>query len=402
LNIYLPNEESIMISKEELRIMLLEMEADRVEKTISTNDANKFGEAICAFSNDMAAKGLPGYLIVGANDDGSLAGINIDENLIQRLLDFRTDGRIVPPPTMVVEKFTFTEGELAVVEVIPSKVPPVRFKGKVCIRIGPRKGIANEAEERILSEKRSTFARTFDTQPCFDSTLKDLSLDIFKLTYLPTAIDEDTLNKNGREIKEQLASLKFYDIRSDCPTYAGILMFGNNPRFFLPGARVQYVKFAGKDEVSDFVYEHSFDGDLTTQMRVMNDFIKAQIVKQVQHELGEEYRFTYPAAAIQELLYNAVIHRDYKSNAPIKFYEYSDRIEIINPGGLYGDARPENFPNRNDYRNPTLAEAAKNLGYINSFNVGVKRAEAALEKNGNPKPEFLIHEVNSFGVIIYK
>ncbi len=106
-----------MISKEDLGNMLLEMEADRMEKTISKTDTNKFGEAICSFSNDMAAKGLPGYLIVGANDDGSIEGIDIDEQIIQTLLSFRTDGRIVPPPTMIVDKFSFDEGELAVVEV---------------------------------------------------------------------------------------------------------------------------------------------------------------------------------------------------------------------------------------------------------------------------------------------
>ncbi|MGB0950185.1 MAG: ATP-binding protein, partial [Marinirhabdus sp.] len=325
-----------------------------------------------------------------------------DEKVMQTLSSFRTDGRIVPPPTMVLKKFTFNEGDLAVVEVQPSKIPPVRFKGKVCIRIGPRKGIANEVEDRILIEKRSTFARTFDTQPCYGSTLDDLSKDIFKLNYLPTAIDEATLKKNDRDLKQQLASLKFYDLKEDCPTNAGILLFGTNPRFYIPGAYVQYVKFTGRDELSDFDHEYKFEGDLTTQMKIMNDFIKSQIVKKVQHTLTEDYQYSYPAAAIQELLYNAVVHRDYQSNAQIKFYEYSDRIEIINPGGLFGDARPENFPDTNDYRNPALAEAAKNLGYINSFNVGVKRAKASLEKNGNPKPKFIVDQPTSFGVKIYK
>ena len=63
---------------------------------------------------------------------------------------------------------------------------------------------------------------------------------------------------------------------------------------------------------------------------------------------------------------------------------------------------PENFPNKNDYRNPTLAEAAKNLGFINSFNVGVKRAIATLAKNGNPEPTFIVDQTTSFGVTIYK
>ncbi len=391
-----------MISKEQLTLLLSQLEADRIEKTISKTDADKFGEAICSFCNDMAGHGSSGYLIVGANDDGSLNGTIVDEQLLQTLLSYRTDGRIVPPPAMAVAKFSYPDGDVAVVEVKPSPFPPVRYKGKVCVRIGPRKGTANETEERILSEKRSTFARSFDTQPCYGSTLEDISTDIFKLTYLPSAIDEETLRINGREIKQQLASLKFYDLTANCPTNAGILMFGKNPKFYIAGAHVQYVRFTGEDEVSDFEYEHSFDGDLTTQMKLMDGFIKSQISKKVQQKLGEEYSFSYPPSAIQELLYNAIIHKDYQSNAAIKFYEFSNRIEITNPGGLFGDARPENFPNKNDYRNPALAEAAKNLGYINSFNVGIKRAIAALAKNGNPAPTFIYDQQTSFSVVIYK
>ena len=391
-----------MVTQDELLKMLTDLEADRIEKTISINDTEKFGEAICSFSNDMPGHNMPGYLIIGANDDGSLCGATIAEKTIQTLLDFRTDGRIVPPPALVVSRFICKDGEIAVVEVQPSRIPPVRYKGKVCIRVGPRKGIANEAEERILSERRSTFARTFDMQPCLGSTINDLSIDIFKNSYLPAAIDEETLVANGREIHEQLASLKFYDLKENCPANAAIILFGKNPRYFMPGNYVQYVRFTGEDETSDFDFEYRFEGDLTTQLRVMTDFIKSQIEKKVQHSLGEQYISAYPASAVQELLYNAVIHRDYQSNAPVKFYEFTDRIEITNPGGLFGDARPENFPNKNDYRNPALAEAAKNLGYINSFNVGVKRAIAALKKNGNPSPKFIVDQSTSFGVIIYK
>lgn len=391
-----------MINQGELQKILVSMETDRIEKTTSLTDTKKFGEAICSFCNDLSGKKLPGYLLIGVHDDGTLNGTKIDEAFLQKILDFRTDGRIVPPPAMVVEKFTFPEGDIAVVEVQPSRVPPVRFKGKVCVRVGLRKGTANEAEERILSEKRSTFARTFDTQPCYGSTIEDISTDIFKLTYLPTAIDEETLRINGRDEKEQLASLKFYDLQDDCPTNAGVLMFGKNPLYFLPGAYVQYVRFNGQDEISDFEYETKFSGDLTTQMRFMEEFIKSIIIKKVLYNIGEQHQYNYPLFAIKELLFNAIIHRDYQSNAPIKFYEYIDRIEISNSGGLYGNARPENFPMENDYRNPILAEAAYNLGYVNRFNLGIKRAIAALEKNGNLSPKFHINQTTNFKAIIYK
>lgn len=391
-----------MITQEELNRLLPLLEQDRMEKTISRNDSEKFGEAICSFANDLPNHKLPGYLVVGVKDDGSRAGMDMDEKQLQTLLGFRTDGRIVPPPALTVTKFTYPDGEVAVVEVQPHFLPPVRFKGKVCVRVGPRKGTANEAEERILSEKRSAFARTFDVFPCKGSTLDDISIDLFKLRYLPSAIDTETLASNNRELKQQLASLKFYDLKEDCPTYTGILMFGNNPRFFIPGGYVQYVRFKGEDEASDFDFEYRFEGDLTTQLGEMESFIKSSIVKMVLPELGGDYVSVYPLRAIRELLFNAVIHKDYQSNAPIKFYEFSDRIEISNAGGLFGKARPENFPNENDYRNPAIAEAAKNLGYINAFNVGVKAAISALLKNGSPPPEFIKDQPSTFLVKIFK
>jgi len=234
-----------MISKEELDQLLPQPEQDRVEKTISRNDAAKFGEAICSFANDLPNHKLPGYLLVGVNDDGTRAGMTIDEQQLQTLLDFRTDGRIVPPPALTVAKFSYPDGDIAVVEVQPHFLPPVRYKGKLCVRAGLRKGTANEAEERILTEKRSAFARTFDVFPCKGSGLDDISIELFKLRYLPSAIDAETLMENHRDLKAQLASLKFYDIKEDCPTYAGILMFGNNPRFFIPGGICAICSFLG-------------------------------------------------------------------------------------------------------------------------------------------------------------
>ena len=63
----------------------------------------------------------------------------------------------------------------------------------------------------------------------------------------------------------------------------------------------------------------------------------------------------------RELLMNAIMHRDYESNAPVAFYEYDDHIEIQNAGGLYGKVSANNFPNVSDYRNPFIAEAMEVL-----------------------------------------
>ena len=99
---------------------------------------------------------------------------------------------------------------------------------------------------------------------------------------------------------------------------------------------------------------------------------------------------------LRELVMNGIMHRDYQGNAPIHFYQYADRLEIVNHGGLYGRARPENFPNVSDYRNPIIAEAIKVLGYVNCYNRGINMVQEELEENGNGKAEFSFRLITAF------
>lgn len=398
-----------MISKDEVWALAQGIEEDRVEKTTSIKLSNsqvrdKYGEAICAFANDLPAHNKPGYLLIGVSNDGTLSGLKVEDRLLQSLMDFRTDGRIVPPPSMSVAKFGYDTGDVAVVEVMPHQLPPVRYEHRVHIGIGPRRAQANEQDERILNEKRSSHVTHFDAQPCMESSLEDISQEIFQNTYLPNAVSPEILQENHREPLNQLASLKFFDLKNNKPTNAGILMFGKNPMFFLPGAYIQYVRFEGNTVVEGFQRELRFSGDLTTQMRVIEDFIKTQVVhtraQRVENSLREEYISNYPWVALREFLFNSIIHRDYSSASFIKFYEFDDYIEITNPGGLFGNAQ-QNFPENNDYRNPTIAEATRTLGYVNRFNVGIKNAKEALAKNGNVEPEFFVDSLTNFTVKIF-
>ena len=394
-----------MLSTEELINMLSDLESDRIERTVSENKTDKFSEAICAFSNDFPNHKQPGYLIIGAEDKtGKLAGLNISDKLLTSLAAIRNNGQILPQPSLTIQKYSLPEGEVAVVEVFPSPFPPVRYQGKVWIRVGPSKAIANEAEELRLIEKRTANTRTFDVSPVFNSTLADINIELFKLTYLPNAVDADTLASNHREIKQQLASLRLYDLVYDRPTYAGILLLGNNPKFYMPGAYVQYVLFSGDSMDSEVVNEVEFSGDLLSTMRQLDLFVKNNIEERPVRvsALKELMTRNYPFRAIRELLNNAVMHRNYESNAPVKFYEFSDRIEISNPGGLYGSARPDNFPHQNDYRNPIIAEALKIMGYVNKFNRGIATAQAELKTNGNPPAEFIYDLPLHFSVTLRK
>jgi ATP-dependent DNA helicase RecG len=109
----------------------------------------------------------------------------------------------------------------------------------------------------------------------------------------------------------------------------------------------------------------------------------------------------YPIVALQQLARNAVMHRAYdETNAPIRLYWFSDRIEIQNPGGPFGLVKRQNFGTGiADYRNPHLAEAMRNLGYVQRFGIGIPTAQKELAKNGNPPAEFFVEDSHLLAVL---
>ena len=389
------------MNKKTVRELINSKETFRVERTTSTTDQDKFCRAICAFSNDLPRSGKPGYLLIGVSDDGNLSGLQVTDELLKYFAGLRTDGNILPIPAMTVDHVSFEKGDVIVVKVLPSTEPPVRYKGRCHIRIGPRKDIATLTEENILSEKRLSSLKSFDMSTCREASLSDLDLAAFSRIYLPKAVAEDVLESERRDIKSQLSSLRLYDKQADCPTNAAVLLFGKNTKYFFPGAYIQHVLFDGLDNAADILNQNEFFGSLVSMLPRLEAFVETSVIQKRPSPvsvLQEKILVNYPQWAIRELLMNAVMHRDYRSNTPTKFYQYKDRLEIVNPGGLYGNARPENFPDVNDYRNPVIAEALRVMGYVNKFNRGIARVQKELVENGNGKAAFTVDKVTVFSV----
>ena len=373
-----------------LRDLIGRHEADSLELTVSTTNTEKFSEAVCAFANNLPNNSRPGYLVIGVHDNGAFAGISITDEILRNLAGLRDDGNIQPLPSITVEKVATSEGDAAVVTVQPSLLPPVRYKGRICIRIGPRRGYATEQEERILIEKRVSHAKTFDAQPCLGGKMDDLAQSLFLIDYRQQAIAPEVIAENHRSISHQLASLRFFDMRNDCPTNAGILLFGLDVRNWLPGAYIQFLRVQGDSLAAPVINERELFGDLLTVLRKLDALVDAQLVQFPVSDttLRERNVEAYPKIAVRELLLNAVMHRDYASTAPIRITWLDDRLEIQSPGSLYGEASSQNFPQQTSYRNPVIAEALKALDYVNRYGRGVIRAQEALVRNQSPPAEF--------------
>jgi ATP-dependent DNA helicase RecG len=160
----------------------------------------------------------------------------------------------------------------------------------------------------------------------------------------------------------------------------------------LPGAYVQFVRYPGT-EIGDTVQDQKeIVGPLAEMFRRLDEVITANIVQPA--DLSGPMQQTspsYPRVALQELVRNAVIHRNYEATAsPVMLTWYADRVEITSPGGPYGAVTAETFgqPGLTDARNPALASAAKAMGFVQRFGSGIPRAMAALRANGNRPAEF--------------
>jgi ATP-dependent DNA helicase RecG len=294
---------------------------------------------------------------------------------------------------------------VAVITVWPADSPPVRYKGRVYIRIGPRRGIASAQDERILNEKRRHRDRPFDVQPVMSAALDDLDLVRFEAEYLRAAVAPDILEANDRSAEQRLAATKMI-ISADqpVPTVLGLLVIGKTTRSFLPGAYVQFLRIEGTELDQPIVDEELIDGTVADVIRRLDEKLVAHNRTHVNFTGGprEERTPLYPPVALQQLTRNAVLHRTYEgTNAPVRVYWYEDRIEIISPGGPYGEVTPENFgaPGLADYRNPNLAEALRVLAYVQKFGGGIAAARNALQRNGNPPPEFRVDQHHVLAIL---
>lgn len=389
----------------ELESLLVDLESDRVERKSSISDRTSLSEAICAFANDLPGHRQAGVCFIGVDDRGGCAGYPITDQLLRSLADLRSDGNLLPFPTMTVQKRILRGCDLAVVLVEPSEVPPVRYRGRTYVRVGPTTRIATPEEERRLSERRRAADLPFDVRTVPSASLDDLDLELFRRTYLPASLPDDILAENQRTLEQQLTSMRLATIGPEVrPTHLGILVIGKDPRQFVPGAYVQFLRIGGSELTDPIKTQKEIDGPLADLLRLLDETLEIHVsVSADLTSAHTEIRHPdYPIVALQQLVRNAVLHRAYEgTHAPVRVTWFDDRIEIQNPGGPYGQVSRENFgqPGITDYRNPHLAEAMKNLGYVQRFGVGIPIARRELEKNGNPPLEFIVEASHVLAIV---
>ena len=298
----------------ELESLMSDLESDFVERKESAADGRKIRRNICAFANDLPGDGRSGVVLIGVRDDGSCASLPIDDDLLTRLANVRGEGDILPLASMTVQKRVLKGCEVAVVFVEPSADTPVRYHGRVWVRVGPSVREGSVEDERLLGERRRAADLPFDSRPAAGIALEDLDLDFARDHYLSNAIAPDILERNAGSFEHQLRSLRL--VQAGRPTWGAVLAFGRDPQAFVPGAYVQFLRIDGTAITDPIRHQKQLAGRLDDMVRRLDELIDLSV--SVRTEVAgtpREKRWPdYPVDALRQLAHNAVMHRSYEGN----------------------------------------------------------------------------------------
>ena len=382
------------LSDEELAALMRSPEGSFVEwKESAKGDAIR--NTVCAFANDLHDRRKPGVIFVGADDKGKPTGLPIDENLLNILAGIRSNGDVLPPPSLRVDRLSAEGGQVACMQVMPSNSPPVQSRGRIYIRDGASTRVASAEDERVLIEKRRVHNAPFELRPFPDADMKkDLDLAYFEREYLPALLPAEILAENDRSLEQRLASAKMIaDADHPVPTTLGLLVLGVRIMDFLPGAHVQFLRIDGDELGENIIDAEEISGTIAEIVRNAEKKMRAynQVAVKYVTVPREQRQWLYPPTALEQIFRNAILHRTYESvTRPADVHWYNNRVEIISPGGPFGIAPGPDFPpgGFREYRNLGLAEAMKTLGFVQRYGTGVGQARRAMAENGNPPLEY--------------
>jgi ATP-dependent DNA helicase RecG len=347
---------------------VLEFKAEDVH-----NDS--IAKEVAAFSNFMG-----GRLLVGVGDDGSIVGTT-DRKVEERIVQICRNN--VTPSVLPRTEFVEIDGrEILVVEIPKGLNKPYRVKttGKFYVRAGSSSvEPTNEELARLFQDGEMIH---YETKPVYGAGVNDLNRGYLN-QYLREfrRIDEFPEEAYPQVLENLNLAAR---VNGDCvPTIAGLILFGTNPKKFLPQSICQAVCFKGTDESTDIVELKEFSGAVTEVMEGLLRFVERNSRTEVAFENGIKRNDLeqYPGPIVRELMANAIAHRDYSIwGAFNRLMIFNDRLEMRSPGTLPNTITVERMRwGVSYYRNPIIMQTLKDFGYVESIGRGIIRCNRQLK-----------------------
>ena len=326
------------------------------------------------------ANGLGGKILIGVADDGQLVGLTLqDIGRLNQLLSNAASQHVRPPLSPSSQNIQTDQGLVLVVEVAPGiNKPYMDLQGRVWVKNGADKRHVTAREEMQRMFQASGLLQA-DQVPVRNTSWADIDERAFNL-YVERRFKQSA-QQNDLTLPSLFENLKL--ATDGVPNLAGILLFGKYPDRHLHVCMIAAVCFLGtKLSDSRYLDSENIQGPLEEQFQCGMGFIKRNL-----HHVQGNQGFNslglleVPEEAFVELLVNALVHRDFFTNATIRLFIFADRVEIISPGSLPDSLTHEQIlTGRSNRRNKVLAEHAAHILPYRGLGTGIPRALGAWPK----------------------
>lgn len=389
-------------------------ETDRLEvKSALLGFPKRCYDTLSSFSNKYG-----GLIIFGISEDKNfkIEGV-YDLNDLQKQVSAMCSDSMEPSIRVDILPMEYENKNILAVkidEILQNKKPcyykPKGLKNGSYTRVGDRDEVMTDYEIYALQSYNDHIFE--DTRPTKRSTIDDLNKEELDKYIEKIKIDKPHFSKNSFEKCLKLCGITDTNNDQVYPTLAGTLIFGEYPQTFYPQLFVACVVVPGI-ELGDvgklgerFIDNKRIEGTIEEMLEGTMNFLKRNMKTSVIIDSNGKRndRYEYPIEALREAVANALIHRDYSTqteNAYISVYMYNDRIEIINPGALYGTNKLEKLGTATtmESRNPTIVRILEEKGsVIENRHSGIPTMIREMRGYKLPDPEFY-EERDSFKVI---
>lgn len=391
-------------------IQLKKTESNYIEVKSARNGCPKVFDTLSSFSNQQNG----GTIIFGVdeNEDYNVCGVYDAADLQKKIMEQSLQMEPVVRPLCTVAVVDGKTVVSAEIQEMDNFQKPCFYKGAGRLR-GSYVRVADG--DRLMTEYEVYSYEAFK-QNIHDelrtndrAEMTDINTDEYQLYLLE-------LKKN----KPHLAKLEEKEINrlqgfvvDNKPTIAALMLFSVYPQAYFPQLCITAVSVPGKEMSATgsvgerFIDNKRIEGSITQMLNDALIFVRKNMkVKTIiDSETGmRNDRTEYPVIAVRELVLNALIHRDYSihtESAPITITMYSDRMEIENPGGLYGRMTLDNLGFVSaDTRNPYIAGALEIMGETENRYSGIPTIRSAMKNAGLPQPVF-VNNRGVFKAILY-
>jgi ATP-dependent DNA helicase RecG len=361
-------------------------------------DAKTMAETMVAFANTEG-----GTVVMGVKEDGESAAQKIDTEALEKVL---READALCNPTVVVgnwEPLEVEEGGTAYTLRIPRSIElHALTDGRVLIRSGAKNRPLGGQEILKLASAKST--GDFESEVVPGVSKDDFSRKMID-EYLAKRAERTKRPYNGKvdDLFREIGAVN----TDGKPTVTGILLFSEYPQHWLPQSGVVFAKFVGKtprgeNGLAGYSRREELTGPLPRLIESAWNLIWSEMaVSAVVKGLEREETYEYPQFAVREAIVNAICHRDYRlKGRRIEIRMYSDRLEVISPGGLPGFITVENIVDEHFSRNPRIVNGLFQWGYIEELGLGIDRMMEVMQQAGHKPPSFDARPY-SFAVTLY-